>query len=69
MLRLARGDLANAVQYIEAADQGISETGWLDAHPLILVGKGEIMCEVGRLDEPPGAWRGASKSWGTCGFL
>ena len=51
MLRFARGDLSDAVRDIEAADQGIRDTGWLDARILTLVGKGEIMCEVGRLDE------------------
>lgn len=51
MFRLAQGDLKAATREIESADAAMVESGYELAWIIVLVGKGEIMCESGRLSD------------------
>lgn len=51
MFHFAQGHLQAAAENIDVADALMRDTGYELAWILILVGKGEILCERGRLDE------------------
>lgn len=54
MFHLAQGDLPAASRDIEAAEIVSRETGYPMARVLIVLGMGEILCELGRLGEAAG---------------
>jgi LuxR family transcriptional regulator, maltose regulon positive regulatory protein len=51
MFHLAQGNLPTATREIEAAEAIVRETGYPMARALISLGMGQILCEVGRVDD------------------
>jgi LuxR family transcriptional regulator, maltose regulon positive regulatory protein len=54
MFHLAQGNLPTATREIEAAEAIVRETGYPMARALIALGMGQILCEVGRLEDAAG---------------